>query len=114
MLDGVLIDNELTHSRKRDYKEGASFKIDLEKAYDHVDWDFIDYMLGKFGFGAAWKPWMRECISYTSFSVLVNGSPSRLFRASRGLRQGDPLSPFLFTLVIEALGSLLSKAKDMV
>ena len=56
---------------------------------------------------------MRECISSASFSVLVNGSPTWLFRASRGLRQGNPLSPFLFTSVDEALGGLLTKAKNM-
>lgn len=56
---------------------------------------------------------MHECISITSFSVLVNGSPSKLFKASRGIQQGDALSPFLFTIVVEAISSLLAKAREM-
>lgn len=56
---------------------------------------------------------MHECISITSFSVLVNGSPSKLFKASRGIQQGDALSPFLFTIVVEAISSLLVKAREM-
>lgn len=55
----------------------------------------------------------QECISSSSFSALVNGSPTRQFSASRGLRQGDSLSPFLFTIVTEALGALLIKAKEI-
>ena len=86
-------------------------KIDLEKAYDHVEWDFLDYMLGRLGFGDLWRQWMRECITSTSFSMSVNGSPSPHFKASRGLCQGDPLSLFLFTIVEEALSALLMKAK---
>ena len=113
ILDGVLIANELIDSRKKSKEEGLLFKIDLEKAYDHVEWEFVDYMLFKFGFGGTWRGWIRECISTTSFSVLVNGSPSKLFKASRGIRQGDPLSPFLFTIVVEALSLLLVKAKDV-
>ena len=104
ILDRILNANELIHSRKRSRKEGVIFKIDLEKAYD---------MLGRFGFGSKWRGWIWECISSTSFSILVNGSHLSLFIASRGLRQGDPLSPFLFTLVVEVLGTLLSKAKEM-
>ena len=113
ILDGVLIANELIDSRKRSKVDGFLLKIDLEKAYDHVDWNFVDYMLLKFGFGETWLRWMHECISTTSFSVLVNGSPSKLFKISRGIRQGDPLSPFLFTIVVEALSSLLVKAREM-
>eukprot|EP00268_Persea_americana_P059585 TRINITY_DN7332_c0_g2_i1.p1 TRINITY_DN7332_c0_g2~~TRINITY_DN7332_c0_g2_i1.p1 ORF type:complete len:165 (+),score=21.69 TRINITY_DN7332_c0_g2_i1:122-616(+) len=102
ILEGILIANELIDSRKMAFKEGAIFKIDLEKAYDHVDWKFVDYMLGRFGFGNRWRGLIKECISSTSFSVLVNGSPSQPATTSRGLRQGYPLSPFLFTTVAEA------------
>lgn len=79
--------NELIHSRKKMCKEKIIFKIDMEKAYDHVKWSFIDYMLNRFGFGTKWRGWIWECISSTSFSMLVNGFLSRLFKASRGLRQ---------------------------
>lgn len=89
ILNGVLIANELIDSRKKSHKEGVMFKIDMEEAYDHVEGDFVDYMLCKFGFGNLWRGWIRECISSTSFSVLVNGFPTLLFKASRGLRQGD-------------------------
>lgn len=81
-----------------------------------MDWNFVDYMLGRFGLCDRWRVWIKlikECISSTAFSVLVNGSPSRLFRTSRCLRQGDPLSPFLFTIAGEALGALIKKAKDL-
>lgn len=86
ILEAVLVANEPIDSRKRSKVKGIIFKVDLEKAYDHVDWRFLDYMLLKFGFGDTWQEWMGECNSTTSFSVLVNGSPSKLFKASRGIR----------------------------
>lgn len=98
-----MIANELIDSRKRSKIVRVIFKVDFEKAYDRVDWSFVDYMLRKFGFGDTWRGWMRECILTTSFFVLVNGSPSRLFKVSRGIWQGDSLSPLLFTIVVEAL-----------
>lgn len=55
---------------------------------------------------------MWKCFNSASFSVLVNGTPSRIFEASRGLRQGDPLSPLLFLLVVETLGAMISKASE--
>lgn len=89
------------------------FKIDMDKAYDHVEWCFVDYMLGQLGFSSKWRAWIWEGISSTSFSTLINGSPCRLFKASSGLRQGDPLSPFLFTIVVKALSALFCMAKEI-
>lgn len=62
------------------------FKIDLETAYDHVESDFVDYMLLRMGFGETWSGWTHRVYLYNLFSVLINGSPSRLFKASRGIR----------------------------
>ena len=62
------------------------------------------------GFGEKWVGWIRWCISTASFSILVNGSPTGFFQNSRGLRQGDPLSPYLFVLGMEALSSLINRA----
>lgn len=73
----------------------------------------MDYMLGRIGIGGRWCSWMYKCISTTSFLVLMNGSPSRLFGTCRRHKQGDPLSPFLFTMVMEAPGAFLARAKGL-
>lgn len=111
ILDGVFITNELIDLRIMSKQGGVVFKIDLKKVCDHVEWSFVIYMLRRFGFRDKCGSWMGKCISTTSFTVLVNGSPFRLFKPSRGIRQGVPLSPFLFNLVVEALSALLFKAK---
>ena len=67
-------------------------------------------LLEKGGFSAKWRQWIFFCISTVRFSILINGSPYGFFESSRGLRQGDPLSPLLFVLVMEALGRMLDKA----
>ena len=113
ILDGVLVANELIDSRLRSGIPGVLCKVDLEKAYDHVDWNFLDYVLRRMGFGTRWRSWVRTCISTVSFSVLVNGSPKGFFRSKRGIRQGDPLSPFLFLLVMEPLNYMLVRAKEL-
>lgn len=81
----------------------------MEKAYDYVNWKFVEYMLRRMGFGQKWQGWMNQCMT-TSFAVLVNGGPSKFFGVFRGLRQGDPLSPLLFIIIMEALNGLLTRA----
>ncbi|GKV25907.1 hypothetical protein SLEP1_g35285 [Rubroshorea leprosula] len=112
LVDGVVIANEVIDEAKRNKKRSFLFKVDFEKAYDKVCWDFLDYMLMRMGFYNTWRMWIRECLQSNTVSVLVNGSPSRQFSVSKGLRQGDPLSPFLFLIVAEGLHGLMSSAVE--
>ncbi|GLT59681.1 hypothetical protein SLA2020_324880 [Shorea laevis] len=112
ITDGIIIINEMLHDMKRGNKAGLIFKADFEKAYDNVDWGFLDFMMDKLGFAMKWREWMRECVSIATVSVLINGSPTEEFNVGRGLRQGDPLSPFLFLMVAEALSGLMRKAEE--
>ena len=88
-------------------------KLDIEKAYeDHISWDFLLQIMERMGFGSKWIRWIKWCISTASFYVLVNGSSTGFFRSSRGLRQGDPLSPYLFVIGMEALSGMLKRAVE--
>ncbi|KAK3217810.1 hypothetical protein Dsin_011780 [Dipteronia sinensis] len=87
--------------------------MDFEKAYDSVDHRFLDSCLEGMGFGEKLRGWIRNCISSPMISILVNGSPTNEFGIGRGLMQGDPMSPFLFNIVVEALNRLLLKARDL-
>ena len=89
-MDAVLIANEIVDEKRRSGEEGVVFKIDFEKTYDHVSWDFLDHVLERKGFNPSWRKWMSGCLSSVSYAVLVNGNAKGWVKASRGLRQGNP------------------------
>nr|GEX90040.1 putative RNA-directed DNA polymerase, eukaryota, reverse transcriptase zinc-binding domain protein [Tanacetum cinerariifolium] len=103
ILDGSFILNELIQWCKSKKNQYMVFKVDFEKAYDSIRWDFLDNVLKKFGFGDRWRGWVQSCLSSSRGSILVNGSPTKEFQFYKGLKQEDPLSPFLFILVMKSL-----------
>eukprot|EP00253_Pinus_taeda_P019617 PITA_19617 len=110
IMDGIILTHEIIHSLKTSNQTGMILKIDLSKAFDKLSWTYIQKMLNAFGFDPMWVRWVHSLISSTFFSILINGIPSRPFSPSRGIRQGDPLSPFLFVLMAEGLGRLIKQA----
>ena len=86
---------------------GVICKLDIEKAYNHVNWKALLDLLKRMGFGEKWCRWIHTCILIVQFSILVNGAPVDFFGSMRGLKQGDPLSPLLFLVMMEVLSRML-------
>lgn len=86
------------------------FKVDFAKAFDSVDWNYLLKMLNRMKFPQKWIQWIEGCVTTAKANVLVNGSPSGEFALERGLRQGDPISPFLYLVAAEGLNLITKKA----
>ena len=96
-------------NKKKIQKNGnMAMKLDMSKAYDRVEWNFLIKIMERMGFHSKWIRWIYECVSTVSFSIMVNGEPRGNIVQTRGLRQMDPLSPYLFLLCSEGLNGLIN------
>lgn len=101
--DNIIIAHEILRFLKvgKSRTHYMALKIDMSKAYDRVEWPMVISMMQRVGFNSNWQKWVMECMSSVSYRVLINGSPGDSFIPERGIKQGDPISPFLFLLCAE-------------
>lgn len=114
ITDNILVAYESLHTMhyRRMGKIGSlAFKLDISKAYDRVEWNFLKGIMDRMGFLKIWIKRVMSCVTTPKFSVRINGKAYGSIKPSRGPRQGDPLSPYLFLLCAEGFSSLLAKAE---
>jgi hypothetical protein len=115
ITDNALLAFECLHYMEHGTSPNSPFcayKLDLSKAYDRVDWSFLESTMHKMGFSRRWVQWIMTCVTTVRYSVKFNGTLLEAFSPTRGLRQGDPLSPFLFLLFADGLSALLKHEVD--
>ncbi|XP_027126082.2 uncharacterized protein [Coffea arabica] len=115
ILDNVILGHEYMHylKNKRQGKESfMAIKLDMAKAYDRVEWHFLQAMMQKMGFCARWINWITSCLSSVTYSFNCNGESKGFVTPERGIRQGDPLSPYLFLICSEGFSNPLKKAEE--
>ncbi|GKA68338.1 reverse transcriptase domain, reverse transcriptase zinc-binding domain protein, partial [Tanacetum coccineum] len=108
--DNMLITQELLKGyNRKNGPQRCALKIDIAKAYDTVNWEFLKQSLVHFGFHGRMIEWIMTCVTSAAFSICVNGERHGYFKNGRGLRHGDPMSPYLFTLVMEVLTLIVQR-----
>lgn len=112
IMEGVVILHETVHELNRKKLDGVILKLDFEKAYDKVNWSFLQQALRMKGFSPQWCNWITQIGRGGSVGVKVNDDIGHYFQTNKGLRQGDPLSPILFNIVADMLAILIERAKN--
>jgi hypothetical protein len=115
ILDNAMAAIEIIHYMKaktRGKKGEVALKLDISKAYDRIDWEYLKDMMAKMGFCQKWIRWIMLCVETVDYSIIVNGHMVGPVVPGRGLRQGDPLSPYLFIICAEGLSALIRQAEN--
>jgi hypothetical protein len=110
ILEGVVILHETLHELQKKKQSGLVLKIDFEKAYDKVSWQFLQQVLRMKGFSQKWCMWIDRIVSGGNVGVMVNDELGHFFQTKKGLRQGDPLSPLLFNIAADMLAILIDRS----
>ncbi|WVZ54041.1 hypothetical protein U9M48_004908 [Paspalum notatum var. saurae] len=111
-MEGAVILHETIHKLHTKKQNGVILKIDYEKAYDKVRWDFLQQALRMKGFSPKWCSRVQACVQGGNVGIKINEQIGPYFQTRKGLRQGDPLSPTLFNIVVDMLAIILSRAKS--
>lgn len=112
IIDAAITTHEVLHSMEKSDNPSMALKLDISKAYDRINWTFLYEVTVKIGFSQKVIRMVKSMIEIVNYLVMVNGSPWGNFGGERGLRQGDPISPYLFIMVAEVLGSLFLRKME--
>jgi hypothetical protein len=109
ILESVVSTHEIVHEAAKKNHKGIVLKLDYEKTYDRVDCHFLEEKLKSRGFNSKWISWVMSLVKNGSIAIRLNEENSSFFKPSKGLRQGDPMSPLPFNLVVDVFSRMLAK-----